>query len=746
MLVRPITGERQKAFTVWFRLTANQYIGRIPPGVLRGWQAGVTARSVVGFFVGLTADHCNQRGCSMKASARAIFVALLVVVMLAVPSRSRSQYKESYCGTVVLEQISQNHFCLFFREEGRLMPESWEISYGPLTDRTGRVLVENAESHVGERWRIWGPRFGPAPGDRGPCESPDRDALVGMDRYEVVANCNPPSVMCGQFEMLVGAGVHILFHWEKEGIAFDLNLDDGRVLDKIHSSLGESESFDGRYAIIYDASLDEWGRLADVSRIEWVDSCSMTQTPSPPPTATRRPPPTTAAAPPTATRVPATSTPIPTPPPAATSPPPADGRPADYGVRLANFALGGDSPNFLQPAQASVLESTPLWIRVSRDVGKGPERETAIMEYVVDVVVKDSRAAQVEYQRYLEDSPLAIALKPGESVTAKVDILLLSPVPQGRLEVALIPVSGSTTAGFPASALEKPVTVAPNPNAICECGGEIGGVVAKFASRKWLGILSEVAELASRLVKAGCSGEPGSVGKEAAVWFMEVFWREAANEIGEVIGLEMDLAERIQESRPACDWLPDYLDAFVREQIRRGMQLTVVLTGSPVYPLVVDSSGRMAGFLQNGEKVEDVPGSQAAEFGERRVILFPGRGDAQVFVTGYAPGTMDLHVAYPGQSGRFVSADYFRVPVNAGMRAYLAPGDYGRELLIDPTGDGSAPVSRKPDQIVGLSPNEVGARTTRPQGGSWLLLLAVATGLGAIAALVLAWRRRPNRR
>jgi hypothetical protein len=121
-------------------------------------------------------------------------------------------------------------------------------------------------------------------------------------------------------------------------------------------------------------------------------------------------------------------------------------------------------------------------------------------------------------------------------------------------------------------------------------------------------------------------------------------------------------------------------------------------TKSPVYPLVINSEGQRAGFLENGQPVEEIFGSRARSFGEERLVTYPIQNAVEMQLFGYDTGTMDITVGLI-QDNIGVIVMYDDAPVTPDMRASLSSDDSSYTLRMDMDGDGVIDQTRAPDQI-----------------------------------------------
>ena len=91
---------------------------------------------------------------------------------------------------------------------------------------------------------------------------------------------------------------------------------------------------------------------------------------------------------------------------------------------------------------------------------------------------------------------------------------------------------------------------------------------------------------------------------------------------------------------------------------------------SPATALVVDTSGRRAGILEDGALAQEIPDSAALVSGSYKIILFPSGSPAEILVRGAGFGSADLELI-----------DFFAAGVSeASFKGILATGSSTGEL------------------------------------------------------------------
>jgi hypothetical protein len=143
--------------------------------------------------------------------------------------------------------------------------------------------------------------------------------------------------------------------------------------------------------------------------------------------------------------------------------------------------------------------------------------------------------------------------------------------------------------------------------------------------------------------------------------------------------------------------LRDIVTSFVKKLNIRGKIANLAFTESPVYPLVVNFAGQRAGFLENGQAVTEIPGSEVFAIEDHRFVVFEGQGAVQLKVTGYAAGTMNLKAVLATGNSSAVSLEYNNVPVSAGMVATVGSSDPQATLNIDINRDGRPDQTKAPN-------------------------------------------------
>jgi pSer/pThr/pTyr-binding forkhead associated (FHA) protein len=151
-------------------------------------------------------------------------------------------------------------------------------------------------------------------------------------------------------------------------------------------------------------------------------------------------------------------------------------------------------------------------------------------------------------------------------------------------------------------------------------------------------------------------------------------------------------------------WLWDLTSAWLKNLNNSGKPSNGIMMASPAYPLIVSQSGQRAGFLENGQTVEEIPGSYAVQIGEDRMVIYPNVMPVQVKLTGYAIGRMNLYVAFATDKGATDVFSYTNVEVTQEMKASLSSTDANHLLQIDLNGDGRADKSLSPDKTKIVNP------------------------------------------
>jgi len=412
------------------------------------------------------------------------------------------------------------------------------------------------------------------------------------------------------------------------------------------------------------------GNITGWSSIEKVETCKPFQSPT------------------------STPTPVPTPKPAE--------------IKLTNFTLADTLINFSDFQESVILKPNNLWIQIT-NTGQTPFNPPSDGgKYIVQVVLKRTGIGKVEEYDYASGqsglTPLG-GLEPGENVVVHIsDLFFFTPVDNAELEVFFSP---DPSLGMKDSILSKPITIRDHPDTFLRCAGTMAQSVikvAKVALPQYKAALSST-DLAVRIVKCNFNG--GCVAKETAKWLFGVVIG-SIQDVGQVLTIGADALWAMGENGPPpCIKVTDWLNAYLHEAIRNKFNVNGVAAESPVYPLVTNEAGQRSGFLENGQMVEEMPGSKVVVIGEQKFILYPGNGVSQLSLVGYAEGKMNLYTTYAQEPGQGISIRYSDVTITQGMKATLDSSDTQYTLKIDTNGDGNIDQSLLPNEILILTESGV---------------------------------------
>jgi WD40 repeat protein len=177
-------------------------------------------------------------------------------------------------------------------------------------------------------------------------------------------------------------------------------------------------------------------------------------------------------------------------------------------------------------------------------------------------------------------------------------------------------------------------------------------------------------------------------------------------------------AENATDIIKCGQWITDLTVELAKQGIKRGKQFFELITGSPVYPLVINRSGQRAGFLPNGQVVVEISGAQVYAIGDKRHVIYPGEDALEVHIAGYAQGTMSVHTL-SAQSGGVI-AEYRNVEVSPGMQATINVAEDSPAMKVDTNGDGQPEKTLSPnslERLSGVTPPPGGASYSFPQTG-----------------------------
>jgi hypothetical protein len=208
---------------------------------------------------------------------------------------------------------------------------------------------------------------------------------------------------------------------------------------------------------------------------------------------------------------------------------------------------------------------------------------------------------------------------------------------------------------------------------------------------------------------AACpDADTGCVARTAATEFLKYLVGNLFTAIIDSVEILTQQEEQYKQLEHAgCYNVSAWLHSLITGRNSNGDTINSVLTESPVYPLVTNEHGQRTGFLEDGEIVEEIPGSRAATIGERRLILYEGTDFVEIDVTGYATGKMNIHTVLAQETASSIIFSHKNVDVTQGMRATLTSTDSSYTLNIDYDADGVVDASVQPDTREELIPERI---------------------------------------
>lgn len=139
----------------------------------------------------------------------------------------------------------------------------------------------------------------------------------------------------------------------------------------------------------------------------------------------------------------------------------------------------------------------------------------------------------------------------------------------------------------------------------------------------------------------------------------------------------------------AANLTKHYIRAAIEEAKHRDVDINAVAALSPVNVHAMDSSGRRAGFLDDGTPVSEIPGSEILESNGHQLVLYPGTETASVAIAGTAEGAFDLIVSVSrGDANEIHTLIYADVPVTANTEGEVDVGGADYSLRLDDDDDG----------------------------------------------------------
>jgi hypothetical protein len=375
-------------------------------------------------------------------------------------------------------------------------------------------------------------------------------------------------------------------------------------------------------------------------------------------------------------------------------------------IVLTDFTLADTLTSFSNFKTPVVLKPNTLWIQIT-NIGQSPFYPPGGSgQYVLQVILKQQGGKLEEYD-YVSGQPLSLQplgnFEAGESKTFFVsDLFFWTPADNAEIEVFFAP---DESLGMQNSIHSKPVTVQENTDSFQRCVGTIAQVMIKVAkiTHPELRAALTYTDLAIKTLQCGTDAK--CVAKEDAKWLIGLALgsiKDAGDkDAGELLSLAADAIIAIFEGGPPpCIIVSDWLNAFLHEAIRNKYLVNAIITESPVYPLVTNEAGQQAGFLENGQIVEEIPGSKVVVLGEERYILYPGTDSTQLSIIGYADGKMNLYATFTQSPGQGKSIRFNDIDVTQGMMATLSSSNSQYMLEIDTNSDGNTDQSLPPNEIL----------------------------------------------
>jgi len=148
------------------------------------------------------------------------------------------------------------------------------------------------------------------------------------------------------------------------------------------------------------------------------------------------------------------------------------------------------------------------------------------------------------------------------------------------------------------------------------------------------------------------------------------------------------------------DKLADFLRASIEESQHRGVAVNGIVARSPIYIRAVDSSGRRAGFLNDGTIVTEIPDAEVAQIGEAKVVLYSGEDTAEIEIKGTGSGTFDLiiSISMTGPEAHTIVYNDVAVFTTTVGTIDVSSGQY--TLTIDDNNDGTTDRNIQPNEEV----------------------------------------------
>jgi hypothetical protein len=415
-------------------------------------------------------------------------------------------------------------------------------------------------------------------------------------------------------------------------------------------------------------------------------------------------------------------------------------QPGLYDIRITDFTLGDPFRSFSVRSPLYALKPSILWVQIS-NLGTNKFSPTADASYTLHVSLKDANGNVLEEKRFTPGKPASLktlnTLSGGDTQVLQIaGFYLFQSVADGSLEVVFDP---DPALGISPSVLSKQISVIENPQTNCSCAlGVIKGVLRSAVGQTNNPAIAS-GTFADGVATWGCGRDPREILAALAKWYIEALAASGLNQDRDIASAALLVWSELAGLPEACLDGQDWLNTFQQQLLLKGFRFNSVLTESPVYPVVSNAAGQRTGFLVDGTRVVEIPGSQARQYGEKRLIVFPGQGSFQVTLFAYNAGSVDLHTCLSQADGTGLTISFENVQVGSKTVAQEDTSN-SQSLLVDSNGDGKVEQSIPPTRVLKITEQELFPTSTPSTASGSSSPFAFCSSLFGLILLPGAWQ------
>ncbi len=166
-----------------------------------------------------------------------------------------------------------------------------------------------------------------------------------------------------------------------------------------------------------------------------------------------------------------------------------------------------------------------------------------------------------------------------------------------------------------------------------------------------------------------------------------------------VLAVGRAVVQQFWDSFECGEYLFSVLRMWVENASHRNVDVNAVAVLSPAYVRVVDSSGRRAGFLDDGAPVGEIPNAEAFALDSAKFVLYSGEDTASIELTGTGTGTFDLIVSLSQPASEVHTATYLDVPITPATKGTIDAAGGNYTLALDDDGDGIPDRNIEPTEV-----------------------------------------------